>query len=365
MIPETVMIKKEDADYPRRMKELGRMPRTLYLMGRLPDDDRPSAAVVGARMCSGYGRDAAYRIGFFLAEHGVQVVSGLAVGVDGTAQQGALDAGGDVFAVLASGPDVCYPITNYPVYEGILKQGGVVSEHPPGTRPLAPYFPSRNRIISALADIVIVVEARERSGSLITVDFALEQGRTVLAVPGRFTDPLSDGCNRLIAQGAGIICSPGTILEELETLWSTRPAEKTGFPAKNVSVANREKAVNAGSAANTGNAVRFGFSADTGAAVKAGPDVNTEKAVNAGPAKKERRPGSKKTREERVALSPGAAVLLKLLGEHGRLTPDEAAGMLSIPVPAASAALMELVLSGAAREAGRGRFEAVRRSHPK
>ena len=144
------------------------------------------------------------------------MISGLARGVDGIGQRGALLGGGKTFAVLGSGVDVCYPKNHMGLYLDILEQeGGILSELPPGTPPLPQHFPRRNRIISALSDIVLVMEARERSGSLITADLALEQGKDVYALPGPVNSSLSQGCNRLIFQGAGILLSPENLLDEL------------------------------------------------------------------------------------------------------------------------------------------------------
>ena len=215
-------VKKDSAAYPERMKSLSNMPDTLYYTGRLPSDGRPSCAIVGARLCSPYGRETAYSFARILSKEGVQIISGMAVGIDGYAQEGALDAGGDTYAVLGCGVDICYPRSNGSIYRGLLRSGGILSELPPGTPPLSYHFPSRNRIIPALADVVVVVEAKARSGSLITVDFALSQGRPVYAVPGRVGDLLSDGCNSLIAEGAGIAYAPEAILKELHLLEETR-----------------------------------------------------------------------------------------------------------------------------------------------
>ncbi len=206
-------IHRGDEDYPERLQILPDRPDKIYVLGELPGN-RPSVAIVGARMCSHYGRIQAHAFGRALAEAGIQVISGMALGIDCYAQEGALDGGGKTFAVLGCGADICYPKSNFSTYTEIQKHGGILSEEEPGTLPLSYNFPKRNRIISALSDIVLVVEAREKSGSLITVDFALEQGKTVFALPGRVGDTLSDGCNHLIAQGAGIACSPQAILQE-------------------------------------------------------------------------------------------------------------------------------------------------------
>jgi hypothetical protein len=137
----------------------------------------------------------------------------MARGVDGIAQKAALDAGGRSFAVLGCGVDLCYPDENQALYDRLLEAGGILSEFPPGTPPDSKNFPQRNRIISGLADLVLVIEARKRSGTQITVDMALEQGREVFALPGRVSDALSDGCNRLIRQGAWIATCPEDVLE--------------------------------------------------------------------------------------------------------------------------------------------------------
>ena len=200
-----------DEEYPARMQKLPQMPFGLYYKGHLPEDDKLSAAVVGARMCTPYGKEEAREIGKILGENKVNVISGLARGVDGIAQSGALEGGGETFGVLGCGVDICYPASNIDLYMELEEKGGIISEQPPGMQPIASFFPARNRIISALSDIVIVVEAKEKSGSLITADMALEQGRDVIAVPGRITDKTSEGCNLLIAQGAEIYTGPETL----------------------------------------------------------------------------------------------------------------------------------------------------------
>lgn len=204
-----------DADYPGRLSEIPDAPFGIYYQGRLPSDRIPSVALIGARACSEYGIYAAKEFGSKLAEMGIQIISGLAMGIDGISQEAALLAGGESFGVLGCGVDICYPKSNRRIYERCRQQGGILSEYPPGTKPQASLFPPRNRIISGLSDIVVVIEAREKSGTLITVDMALEQGREILAVPGRITDSLSRGCNLLFRQGAGVAVSPVDVLEAL------------------------------------------------------------------------------------------------------------------------------------------------------
>jgi len=203
-------------DYPYRLKNIADPPLILFYMGKLPDEERPCVAIVGARECSLYGEKTASMFARELSSAGVQIISGMARGIDGISQRGSISVGGNTFGVLGCGVDVVYPEENKDLFKDILKDGGILSEFEPGTEPLRQYFPSRNRIISGLSDIVLVVEARKRSGTYITVTQALEQGREVFAVPGRITDALSDGCNNLIAAGAGIAVNTQTLIQDLK-----------------------------------------------------------------------------------------------------------------------------------------------------
>lgn len=213
---EVQLVTVLDKEYPDSLKAIPDPPFGLYIKGRLPSPDKPAAAIVGARLCSQYGRNTAGSFGSALAEAGIQVISGMAAGIDGEGQRGAVEAGGSSFGVLGCGPDICYPRENIELYMQLTQCGGLISEYPPGARPNPLYFPARNRIISGLSEKVIIIEAKIRSGSLITADLALEQGRDVYAVPGRINDVLSSGCNRLIKQGAGILLSPEDLLAEYE-----------------------------------------------------------------------------------------------------------------------------------------------------
>lgn len=205
-----------DKDYPALLKNIHDAPEILYYYGTLPPHDMPLVSIVGARRCSAYGRTMAEEIAEQLAKCGVGVVSGMAYGIDSGAHSGALRIkNGYTIAVLGSGVDVCYPAQCREFYEKIKHSGCVISEFPPGTQPKPYHFPMRNRIISGLSSAVIVAEAKEKSGSLITVDLALEQNREVYAVPGRLTDPMSKGCNRLISEGAGIFTDTDTLLSEV------------------------------------------------------------------------------------------------------------------------------------------------------
>lgn len=205
----------EDAAYPQRLKEIYDPPCGLYVKGNLELFHRPSAAIVGARQCTEYGREAARYFGRALADAGVSVVSGMALGIDAAGHRGALDGKHPTFAVLASDVNVCYPRENIGMYMEIQNTGALLSEF--DRKPVVPgMFPMRNRIISGMADCVIVIEARERSGSLITADLALEQGREVFALPGRINDPVSSGCNELIKHGAQILTKPEDLFSCLQ-----------------------------------------------------------------------------------------------------------------------------------------------------
>ncbi len=204
-----------DPEYPDRLRNIPDAPYAIYVRGRLPKEYKKTVAVIGARLCSEYGRYVAGKFAARLASAGIQVVSGLASGIDGISQKAVMEAGGDTFAVLGCGVDICYPENNREIYHTIPEHGGVLSEYIPGTLPKPQNFPPRNRIISGLSDAVLVIEAKQKSGTLITVDMALEQGKEVYVVPGRITDALSFGCNRLVKQGAGIVLSPEDLLQEL------------------------------------------------------------------------------------------------------------------------------------------------------
>ncbi len=200
--------------YPKRLKNIPDMPYGIYVEGELPQEDIPSIAIIGARQCSGYGQLMAQVCGRDLALAGMNIVSGMARGIDGISQKAALEAGGKIYAVLGCGTNICYPSENRGIYNGAKENGAIISEYPPGTPPAPGLFPRRNRIISGLADLVLIIEARAKSGTLITADMALEQGKEVYVLPGRVTDPLSQGCNRMLKQGAGLFTSVKELLEE-------------------------------------------------------------------------------------------------------------------------------------------------------
>ena len=208
-------VSRDSSEFPEKLRNLLDCPFGLFYRGRLPDPEIPAVAVVGARRCSNYGEQMSQLLGKALAGQGYQVISGMASGIDSIAQIACVEDGGSSYAVLGCGADNCYPPESRSLYRKLPEQGGILSELPPGTPPLRPHFPQRNRLIAGLSDAVIIVEAREKSGSLITADMALDQGKEVYAVPGRFNDLLSYGCNRLIEQGAGIVLSAESLLDNL------------------------------------------------------------------------------------------------------------------------------------------------------
>lgn len=207
--------------YPPLLREISDTPPFLYVRGEL-DTKSPAVAIVGSRRATPYGVQATGRISAELAEQGVTVVSGMARGIDTAAHKGALGAGGASIGVLGCGIDVVYPSENRKLFEEMAVRGALVSEFPTGTGPLSGNFPRRNRIISGLSLGVLVVEAAEKSGSLITARFALEQGRDVYAIPGAITSPASRGCNSLIKQGAKLVETTADILEELPAAGTNR-----------------------------------------------------------------------------------------------------------------------------------------------
>ena len=220
------IVTRADADYPAALREIADPPPYLYVRGALVAGDDPAVAVVGSRAASSYGREVAAILARDLAAAGVTVVSGLAHGVDAAAHGGALAGGGRTIAVLGCGIDVVYPREHDRLAEAIAGQGAVVSELFMGTPPLPQHFPVRNRIVSGLARGTVVVEAAERSGSLITARCALEQGREVFAVPGSIMAPRSRGANLLLQRGGAKLVTAATdVLEEIGlAVRSQRPA---------------------------------------------------------------------------------------------------------------------------------------------
>jgi DNA processing protein len=197
----------DDPDYPELLRSIPNAPYLIYVRGSLGGADAWAVAIVGTRSPTSYGKEAAHQLAGDLARSGATVVSGLALGIDAVAHSAALDAGGRTVAVLGSGVDQPYPTRNRALAERIVEQGALVSDFPIGTAPAASNFPPRNRLISGLSRGTLVVEAGERSGALITVEFALEQGRDVLAVPGSIFSRQSVGTLRLLRDGAALVTS--------------------------------------------------------------------------------------------------------------------------------------------------------------
>jgi len=211
-----------DEEYPAVLREIDDPPIVLYVRGEQPIDSARSIAIVGTRRGTRYGKMVAARFASQLAMKGFIIVSGLAAGIDAAAHQGTLDVGGFTVAVMGCGIDYPYPKRNQPIYERIVETGVVMSEYPMGSRPAKWTFPQRNRILAGLSRGVIVIQAPERSGALITARCALEQGRDVFAVPGNINSLTSAGSNRLIKQGAKLVDSVDDIFEEYPDLQLVR-----------------------------------------------------------------------------------------------------------------------------------------------
>jgi DNA processing protein len=218
-----------DARYPSRLAEVPDAPATLHVHGALVDADALAVAVVGSRRATPYGLEVAETLAADLAARGVTIVSGLARGIDAAAHRGALRVGGRTLAVLGSGIDVIYPPENRRLAAEIAERGALLSQFAPGTPPLPQNFPTRNQVIAALSLAVVVVEAAEKSGSLITARLAAELGREVLAVPGRITAPESRGANRLIQDGAHVAMGWEDVVGVLPERWKARVTATAGI----------------------------------------------------------------------------------------------------------------------------------------
>ncbi len=215
------VVTRESDDYPALLSQVYDPPAALYVKGALPLAQQRMVAMVGSRQCTRYGKEAAHMLASGLACEGVCVVSGLARGVDTACHVAALDAGGPTVAVLGCGVDVIYPPENGALYERIIASGALASEYLPGAKPLSSHFPLRNRIISGMSAAVVLVEAAPGSGAMITVDYALEHGREIFAVPGNITSAKSQEPNRLLRDGCGIASCAKDILFAMG--WSSHP----------------------------------------------------------------------------------------------------------------------------------------------
>lgn len=207
---------QEDKNYPVLLKQIDLSPLVLYVKGKLKKKDEKSVAIVGARELTDYGKEVAKKLSSTLSKKGVTIVSGLARGIDTLSHRGALDSGGRTIAVLGCGLDIMYPPENLNLSKQIAKSGAVVSEYPLGYGVKPQNFAARNRIISGLSQATVVVEGRQRSGTFLTAGHALNQGKTVMAVPGPITSPMSEAPNYLIKNGAKVVTSAHDILEELD-----------------------------------------------------------------------------------------------------------------------------------------------------
>lgn len=205
-------------DYPERLRNIYDPPKKLYVLGNFKILKEKAIAIVGSRKATEYGKKVAFQLSQELTKENINIVSGLAIGIDTYAHLGAVSIQNQAstIAVLGSGIDVIYPKENIELARKIIQTGGcIVSEYPLGTKPNKINFPQRNRIISGLSDGVVVVEASEKSGSLITAEFGIEQGKEIFAVPGNIDNPLSKGTNQLIMDGAKMVLSSKEILEEI------------------------------------------------------------------------------------------------------------------------------------------------------
>lgn len=222
-------------EYPQRLKEIHDYPPIIYIRGALLPEDECCVAVVGTRRATAYGRQVTEEIVTDLSKSKITIVSGLAKGIDSIAHRAALDAGGRTIAIFASGLDTVYPAENARLAREVMERGALISEYPLGTRPKADNFPRRNRILSGISLGVLVVEAGEKSGALITAEQALQQNREVFAIPGSILSPTSKGTNSLLQQGAKLVRNYVDILEELNLAMVTQqlemkellPADKT------------------------------------------------------------------------------------------------------------------------------------------
>ena len=219
------LVMLDDHAYPRPLKEITDPPFGIYVLGRFPEEWTMALAIVGTRKTTFEGKAAAKNFAEKAAEAGLIVISGLALGIDAAAHEGCLNAGGKTVAVLGSGIDVFYPRTNEKLAKKILEKGGaIISEYPPGSPPLPYRFLERNRIVSGLSRGALIIEAPERSGSLVTARLALEQNRDVFVVPGPINHPNYRGSNQLIRQGAELVTKPEEILEAFGIISETKPA---------------------------------------------------------------------------------------------------------------------------------------------
>ncbi|MCR5213199.1 MAG: DNA-processing protein DprA [Eubacterium sp.] len=223
-----------DSDYPRRLINLPDPPLCLYYKGDLSlSQEDHTIAIIGSRRPTHYGLSVADEFSKSLSAKGMVIISGMAYGIDSRAHQAALDTGGKTIAVLGGGVDICYPRTSISLYSSLCQKGLIISEYPPHTQHLPVHFPRRNRIISGLSDGLVVVEAAMKSGTLITTDFALDQGKSIYAIPGRISDMMSKGVNNLIKQGASLVDSPSDVITDIMGIPLKRKASVKSISTNN------------------------------------------------------------------------------------------------------------------------------------
>mgnify|MGYP004712597519 FL=1 len=327
----------DDPRYPRLLKQIAKPPAVLYFVGKPIDFDRKlGVAVVGTRTMTEYGRDVTYRFSYDLASAGAVIVSGMALGVDGMAAAGSLDAQMPTAVVLGSGLDVVYPKMHTKLYKCILRDGFAVSEYPPGAEPDARNFPQRNRIISGLARCVLVTECPETSGALITAREALAEGKPLFAVPGAITMPGSAGTNELIKSGsAKMVTSPTDILDLFE------PAHFPELDASAVGAMN----YNAAKAEST-------YAVSTKTSKVAWAKVRRKKAESAPDDSPDtvRESSAPKVTETFVPMSETEKKIYACIPEEGQVSVDLIASGSGAPVPDVLTALLALTCKGVVRQ---------------
>ncbi len=238
-------IARIDKEFPEQLYNVYPVPFGIYLKGSLPSKAL-SIAIIGARAATPYGKEIAKMFSKELSRYGVNIISGLATGIDGRAHIGALDMKGYTLGILGGGIDSLYPRENYRLYEAMEGTGGIISEYGVGFKPKSRWFPERNRLISGMAEGILVVEAKVKSGSLITIDLGMEQGKNIYAIPGKIGDKNSEGCNNIIKQGAKLVTSVEEILEDFyqyENIVKLGNRSEAKMEAVEKSLANEEKIV--------------------------------------------------------------------------------------------------------------------------
>lgn len=327
----------DDPRYPRLLKQIAKPPAVLYFVGKPIDFDRKlGVAVVGTRTMTEYGRDVTYRFSYDLASAGAVIVSGMALGVDGMAAAGSLDAQMPTAVVLGSGLDVVYPKMHTKLYKCILRDGFAVSEYPPGAEPDARNFPQRNRIISGLARCVLVTECPETSGALITAREALAEGKPLFAVPGAITMPGSAGTNELIKSGsAKMVTSPTDILDLFE------PAHFPELDASAVGAMNYNAAKAESTYAVSTKTSKVAWAKVRRKKPESAPDDSPDTVCES---------SAPKVTETFVPMSETEKKIYACIPEEGQVSVDLIASGSGAPVPDVLTALLALTCKGVVRQ---------------